>query len=124
MKVIIDNSGDGQTVFYLKEKKVWIKEVSSWAKSLLACLEFVLKKHRRKINDLSGVAVVVGVGRFTAERIAATVANTLAFALNIPVVALPKANTVVADKKFLSARRGVYISAKYSGEAHIGGKNK
>lgn len=93
-------------------------------KTLLAGLESVLKKYNKNITDITGIAVVVGLGRFTAERIAATVANTLALALNIPVVALPQASTQAADEMFLSARRGVYISAKYSGEAHIGGKNK
>ena len=123
MKLIIDNSGDGQTVFFLKDGRLWKKEISDWRKPLLVRLEALMKKHRKKIYDLSGVAVVVGAGRFTAERIAATVANTLAYALGIPVVALKTPDPAVADKKFKTARRGVYISAKYSGNAHIGGKN-
>jgi tRNA A37 threonylcarbamoyladenosine modification protein TsaB len=123
MKLIIDNSGDGQTVFFLKDGRLWKKEAGDWTKPLLVRLEALLKKHRKKITDLSGVAVVVGAGRFTAERIAATVANTLAFALNIPVIALKKPDTAEADKRFKTARRAIYISAKYSGRAHIGGKN-
>ncbi len=124
MKLIIDNSRNEQIIFYLKEKNNWVKKETSCKKPLLACLEAVLKKNNKKIDDLTGVAVVVGAGRFTAERIAVTVANAMALSLNIPVVAISDTSTSLADKKFLSAKSGVYISAKYSGEAHIGGKNK
>ena len=85
-------------------------------------IDKMLKKRKKKISDLLGVAVVVGLGRFTATRIAVTVANTLSFALRIPVTAVNSADIERAEKLLRGKRAGVYVSAKYSGEARIGQK--
>lgn len=72
------------------------------------------------IQDIAGIAVVVGKGRFTATRVAVTVANTLAFALHVPVVGVTefKADTVVAVIKATPV--GEYVIATYSAPARIG----
>ena len=123
MFLLIDNSNDAEINFYWREKNkiIAIKNKNS-KRPLLAVLESSLKKLKKKISDLLGVAVVVGLGRFTATRIATTVANTLGFALRIPVAAVSSADFARAEKLLRGKRAGVYVSAKYSGEARIGGK--
>ncbi|MDD2758393.1 MAG: hypothetical protein PHD72_03430 [Patescibacteria group bacterium] len=124
MKLLIDNSLEDQVVFCLSISDGWKKFVFSQTvrpKPLLVFLEALLSKQKKHLTDLSGVAVVIGRGRFTATRIAVTVANTLAYALAIPVVGVTEADFKLVDKKLKQAKIGVYISAKYSGEANIGG---
>ncbi|MFA5128025.1 MAG: hypothetical protein WC457_03435 [Patescibacteria group bacterium] len=122
MFLLIDNSNDEAIIFYWREQKkiITVKNRSS-KQSLLAVLETSLKKHQKNISDLTGIAVVVGLGRFTATRVATTTANTLGFALKIPVVSVDSADYELAEKLLRKKRVGIYISAKYSGEAHVGG---
>jgi tRNA A37 threonylcarbamoyladenosine modification protein TsaB len=126
MLVLVDNSGDGEIVFFLHEKNIWRREAKRTAnkKSLLENFEQVLAKHKKSVQDITGIAVVIGLGRFTATRIAVTVANALGFALKIPVVAITSADPALAQKKLAKAKPGLYISAKYSAEAHISGVQK
>lgn len=92
-------------------------------KPLLVILDSFLSKNKKKLSDIAGIAVVVGHGRFTATRIAVTIANTLSYALKIPVVAvLSSNNPEFAENMLKKTKPGVFVSAKYSGEAHIGGQ--
>ncbi|HKX72519.1 MAG TPA: tRNA (adenosine(37)-N6)-threonylcarbamoyltransferase complex dimerization subunit type 1 TsaB [Candidatus Saccharimonadales bacterium] len=56
------------------------------AKDLLRVIRDELKKASISWNDLTGVVVFKGPGSFTGLRIGITVANTLAYSLDIPVV--------------------------------------
>ncbi|MCX6780216.1 MAG: hypothetical protein NT034_03490 [Candidatus Magasanikbacteria bacterium] len=73
------------------------------------------------INDIEGLAVVVGVGRFTSTRVATTVANALALSLNIPVLAIDQFSENL-NEQLSQTPKGIYISARYSAPAHIGVK--
>jgi len=55
---------------------------------LIPAIDLLLKKNKVKMQDLSGIAVVNGPGPFTATRIGVTVANALAYALNIKIAGL------------------------------------
>lgn len=56
------------------------------ANTLLSVLRDQLDRQQATFDDVSGVAVFRGPGSFTGLRIGITVANTLAYGLNIPVV--------------------------------------
>lgn len=56
------------------------------AKDLLGQLETFLQKNKLTFNKLTGLIVFSGPGSFTGLRIGATVANTLAYSLHIPIV--------------------------------------
>ena len=119
MYLFIDNSGEH---FFL-ELTVNNKSVQVSGKdneTPPAILDRGLKQIKLPLNELLGIAVLVGKGRFTGTRIAVTFANTLAFALSIPVVAVLEKNNWLG----LIAKQpaGVYVSAQYSGEAHISGR--
>lgn len=56
------------------------------AHGLLGYLRDRLSERQLKLGDLSGIGVMKGPGSFTGLRIGATVANTLARELQIPIV--------------------------------------
>jgi len=122
MYILIDNTSDEDNIFFgiLDTKVVQDSFVVDKAGSLLANLEKWLKKIGQTKTDIKGLGVVVGKGRFTTTRVAVTVANTLAFALGVPVVGLPSSDLEVFIEKIKNTPVGQYVSAKYSGEAHIG----
>lgn len=59
------------------------------AQTLLTLIENLLQKHHRQISHLTEIEVNAGPGSFTGTRVGVTVANTLGFALQIPVNHLP-----------------------------------
>ena len=68
-----------------KQKPVW-KSVAG--RDVLAIAVRVLKSRRKTMYDLTSIVVVPGPGPFSRVRAGVTVANTLAFALGIPLEAL------------------------------------
>ena len=58
------------------------------SKYLVPIIDEELKKNNLDIKDVNKILVVRGPGSFTGTRIAVTVAKTLSYALNIPVVSV------------------------------------
>ena len=58
------------------------------AQQLLPAISGMLNEADQSISDLKGLGVVSGPGGFTALRIGVVTANTLAYALKVPVVGL------------------------------------
>lgn len=78
--IILKLSDQGREVASLKE------EVSrAQAEKLLPALEEILKKNKLSLKDISEIEVNNNGGTFTSLRIGVTVANALAFSLNIPI---------------------------------------
>jgi tRNA A37 threonylcarbamoyladenosine modification protein TsaB len=90
----------------------------------LTAIQKVLAEAGKTLTDLKGLGVTVGIGRFTATRIAVTAGNTMAYALSIPIVGMTKMDYEDFMKKIKEVPTGQYVSAKYSGEAHIGKKKQ
>lgn len=74
--------------------KIWLdknffeKELGrNMARDILAFLEECLDSINGKYEDIAGIGFFVGPGSFTGLRIGASVANTLADGLEIPIVA-------------------------------------
>lgn len=122
MYILIDNTNDGEVVFFsvLDTKLVQSNFTTSGVDTLLLRLEQWLKNVNKTKLDIQGLGVVVGKGRFTNTRVAVTAVNTLGFALGVPVVGLGDSNFDFFVDKIKEVPTGQYISAKYSGEAHIG----
>lgn len=57
---------------------------------LLVTLDKSLKKNKVKLTDIQGIMVIKGPGSFTGTRIGVATANTLAFALEIPILGIKK----------------------------------
>lgn len=124
MYALLDNSqAEEIQIFASTAKGAWKRESFSRATNdVLGALQALLINAGCTLKDLQGLAVVVGQGRFTATRIATVVANTLAFAQNIAVIAVPAPDTELAWALLQTATKGQFIIPSYSAEAHIGGK--
>lgn len=126
MYIIIENSFDDKIVLHYRLNTKWVqREFISDNRGVLLAINELLEFEKKKPADLSGIGIVLGIGRFTGTRIAVTVANTLAYAFSIPVVGLAKIDYPEFERMISEAPVGQYVSAKYSGEANIGkAKNK
>ena len=124
MYLLIDNSSPEKIVLglWLNNKMVQgFYDTSGYI--LLAAIEDFLHQQNSEVKDLTGIAVLVGKGSFTSTRIAVTIANTLAYSLQIPVVATVSFDEAGLMNKIKNTPVGVLVSAVYSGEPNIG-KNK
>lgn len=120
MYLVIDNSGDNQVSFYAFLNTKWVQGfVDLEHKSLLSALTKFLSSVDKQLVDIEGIAVVVGIGKFTATRVATTMANALALSLKIPILAIDQFNENL-DQHLAQTRKGIYISARYSAPANIG----
>lgn len=144
MYLLIDLSNqDSINLSLFNESKRFDKVFSGRNRELLLCIhKFIssrtknsLRKsegsseHRmaelRTPNSLKGIMVVVGTGSFTSTRVACVVANTFAYVLQIPLLAVKKDDVNNIQKlipKLLKQKPGHYLSATYSGEPNIGKK--
>ncbi len=92
-------------------------------RDLLLSINSFLTENTLSVQDVEGVAVLVGVGAFTSTRIATTVANTWAYSQKIPVIAVSLEvvdDLVALEEKLSQTTPNVLISATYSGEPNIG----
>lgn len=121
MYLLIDNSSNDKVTFHYCLDIDWVQcEFDRNEQNLLAMVDKLLSDEAKKLSDLRGLAVVVGKGKFTATRIAVTIANTLSYALQIPVLAVD--GWYLNLKKDIQASPvGQYVSAQYSAPANVGG---
>ncbi|MFA7653516.1 MAG: hypothetical protein WCX97_00535 [Candidatus Magasanikbacteria bacterium] len=118
MYLLFDNSENTKIIWQAqigRTRKEWVfKNVT-----LLASFDKLLAKLKITPYQISGLAVVVGRGKFTATRIAVTMANILSFTLQIPVLGV-----LTPQEDWLGQLSiqpvGKYISAQYSAEPSIG----
>lgn len=122
MFLFLDNSSDDKIEIRVYCAGRWRRHIFKSEKyQLLEAIDKAVKINQLSIVDLKGIAVVAGKGRFTAGRVATTVANTLAWACCARVVAVSEFGINLLDK-IKRAKLGCFISNKYSGEANIGGQ--
>jgi len=65
-------------------------QMGTMADKFLLILDKFLAKNEIALKDLNAITIYAGPGSYTSLRIGLSVANALAFALDIPVVALRK----------------------------------
>jgi len=124
MYLFIDNSREKELFLYYYLEERWQEKKIEGEVDLLLSIDNLLAEINSNINEVKGIGVLLGRGRFTATRIAATVANTLAYTLKIPIIGVSEPNLDDVLKKIKKAKVGILISAKYSGEANIGPRTK
>lgn len=91
--LIIDASGDENLFLGLAEDDILLDEINFKTKfkhseKLIPGIEKILDKNKTQSAELDAVGVVRGPGSYTALKICLTVANTLAWGLDIPVIGL------------------------------------
>ena len=67
--------------------KIW-QGYGSQSQDLLMEIEKLLKKERKKLQNIEAIAVLQGPGSFTGLRVGISVANTLGWSLDIPVMGI------------------------------------
>ncbi len=82
-------------------------------------IEELLSNNDIRQEDLSGIIVFQGPGSFTGLRIGMSVANTLAYSMNVPVLAeTGEAWLQSGLEKIHAAQPGQWVTPYYGGEAN------
>ncbi len=92
-------------------------------KEILESVVGLCEEYHVRVSEIKGIAVLLGEGAFSSTRIASVVANTLSFALKIPVIGITRATfdqTTSLEELFTKQKKHQYISPTYSGEPNIG----
>ncbi len=100
--------------------QVRVKNVSG--DKTLILLEKMLKTRKLKITDLKGIAVLQHPGSFTSIRSGLTIANTIGFIFNIPVLTIKLAETLaikLVARKLLKKKKFILIKPTYDKEPNI-----
>lgn len=117
--LFIDTHDKNVLIILYKDGKIIKKEdvvsANKHSEITMPLLDKVLSSSNVSVNDINEVLVVNGPGSFTGERIAVTIAKTIAYCLNIPIRVIDSltilALNINADKKIVSLedRNGAYV---------------
>jgi|SRR3989344_4526802 len=110
----------------LKKRKV-IKIKNHHSEELLKNIDVFLKINTLSLRSLRGIAVVSGPGGFSSLRTGITCANTLAWALKIPVFGVEQSEIEVSEKgladilfkKLKKVKLGIFVEPLYGKEPNI-----
>ena len=85
MKLYIDTSDGQKIIVGIDNKRFKTDARLEKAQKLLPFINEILKKEGKKIKEIKEIEVNTGPGSFTGLRVGVSVANTLGWALGIPV---------------------------------------
>ena len=85
MKLSIDTSDSVKIKVGLEGEIYETDSKKQKSQRLLGFIDEILKKKDKEIKDITEIEINTGPGSFTGLRVGAAVANTLGWALNIPV---------------------------------------
>lgn len=124
MYLLIDTSVRDEIGLALfdQEKKIDTR-VEAGNRELLRVIDSLLTSSKKTIDEIAGIMVVVGEGSFTSTRLAVTVANSVAYAKQIPLLAISKdqaENPQALIEELAKQPVEQYLSATYSGMPNLG----
>lgn len=119
--LFIDTHSSDVLIILFKDGKILeeqkLQTVNKHSEVTMPTIEAVLKKADIDVKELDSVIVVNGPGSFTGERIAVTIAKTIAYSLSIPIRVVD-ALTIMAlgiksEKKIvaLEDRNGAFVAS-------------
>ena len=85
MKLYIDTSDGQKIIVGIDDKRFKTDARQEKAQKLLPFIDNLLKKQGKKLEDIKEIEVNTGPGSFTGLRVGVSVANTLGWALEVPV---------------------------------------
>ena len=85
MKLYIDTSARENIVVGIDKKRFKTSAKQEKSQKLLPFIIEVLKKEGKNLRDITDIEVNLGPGSFTGLRVGVSVANTLGWALKVPV---------------------------------------
>jgi len=128
MYLLIDTSVRDEIVLsFFDQKKKIDTHVVAGNRELLQVIDSFLKSNKKTTADINGMMVVVGEGSFTSTRLAVTVANSVAYVKQIPLLAISKEQASDPQALIEEVARqpiGQYLSATYSGMPNLGQSKK
>lgn len=91
------------------------RTVATNPEGYLGALHETLQQWNSAPDQIDGIFVVTGSGSFTASRVSTTISNALAFAKDVPILALENPNHLSLKDLDLSAAKtvGGYVKPKY-----------
>lgn len=108
ISLFIDTSISFPTISLVKDNRVLFnfqEEIKSdMSSKILPIIDLILQKSNLSIKSINKIFVVTGPGSFTGVRIGVTIAKTIAWSLNIPVVPISSLEymaTATTNKKYL-----------------------
>ena len=103
-QIHIDTSNSHSTKVFLtidgKEKKAIKLNESGHSQTVLPLLSELFTKEQVNFSTVTEITVYAGPGSFTGVRIGVAIANTLAWALNVPVNGKKTVTPVYSTSKF------------------------
>ena len=121
MKILsIDTSSSICSIAILENKNV-IKEMHNYSEkehseTLMPMIDELFKSTNLSLDDINLIACSVGPGSFTGIRVGLTVAKTMAYTLNIPIVSVSSLEVMASGKAgtaLINARRGYVFAGSY-----------
>lgn len=85
MKLFIDTSAANKTVVSLDGEKIEKSGVKPTSQEVLSLINQIIARKGTSINKIEAIEVNTGPGSFTGLKVGIAVANTLGFALKVPV---------------------------------------
>lgn len=124
MWLILDTTKPGVVQLYYSRGESWQTSTTSVDDSfgVLECVHQLLSHEGTSIQSLRGVGIVQSRGAFTATRVAATIANVLSLALQIPAIGVQAQPAKHPEKLFGGLTGQHFVLPEYSGEPTIGRK--
>lgn len=121
----IDTSTNVMGISLLKDQSVIGETITFINKNhsvrLMPAIDSLMKECNIKPKELTKIVVAKGPGSYTGVRIGVTVAKTLAFTLNIPIIGVSSLKVLAANGRFFSglvcpifdARRNLLFTGLY-----------
>lgn len=102
------------------DREVW-EAGRQLSQQILIKIQDLLERNDKKLDDLTGLIVFKGPGSFTGLRIGISVANTLAYGNNIPVVGTKGDNWITRGLNELAAgaKPGQVVLPEYGAGPNI-----
>ena len=92
------------TLLDKKAEKYFEFKTKDQSADLLVAINKVLKKNKISLQNLKAIVVKIGPGSFTGVRVGVTVANTLSWTLDIPVIGYKEGERdKISGNKFLKS---------------------
>ncbi|MDD3679231.1 MAG: hypothetical protein PHT36_03270 [Patescibacteria group bacterium] len=85
MKLYLDTSDNQKTIVGLDNQLLEKATGPDKSQQALGLINQILKRNKKKVNDITEVEVNLGPGSYTGLKIGASIANTFGFVLDIPV---------------------------------------
>ena len=89
---------------------------------MMPILDEAFKASKLKPQDINKIFVVTGPGSFTGIRIGLTVAKTMAYSLNIPIIPISSLEVMASGNggtALINARRGYVFAGTYDAELNV-----